>query len=257
MKGLLGKTALVTGASRRQGIGAAICRKLAAEGVNLFFTYWTPYDQSMPWGISSEEPEHLEQTILQLGVQCAKQECDLSQPENIKSLWRQVTDTIGTPDILVNNATYSTNGTYADITASELDRHYAVNIRATLLLSAHFGRDCPDQRGGRIISLTSGQFQGPMPNEIAYVATKGAIDAMTISLAAEMAPKQITVNAVNPGPNDTGWMNPELKEELLPRFPMGRVGTPDDTANLVAFLASEDAAWITGQIIHSEGGFLR
>lgn len=257
MKRLIGKTALVTGASRLQGIGAAICRKLAAEGAVVYFTYWKAYDQTMPWGVAPDEPDRLQQEVLQTGVRCFRQECDLSQPGNIDELWLQVLDTIGPPDILVNNATYSTNVSYADITSEELDRHYAVNVRATLLLSANFGRHCPDNRGGRIISLTSGQSQGPMPNEIAYVATKGAIDAMTLSLAAEMAPKHITVNAVNPGPNDTGWMSDALKQELLPRFPMGRVGQPQDTANLVAFLASDEAAWITGQVIHSEGGFLR
>jgi 3-oxoacyl-[acyl-carrier protein] reductase len=96
-----------------------------------------------------------------------------------------------------------------------------------------------------------------MENEIAYAATKGAVDALTISLAAELAPKGITVNTVNPGPTDTGWMDRELKEELLKKFPQGRIGQPKDTAKLVNFLASEEAEWITGEIINSEGGFKR
>jgi 3-oxoacyl-[acyl-carrier protein] reductase len=96
-----------------------------------------------------------------------------------------------------------------------------------------------------------------MENEIAYAATKGAVDALTISLAAELAPKGITVNAVNPGPTDTGWMNQELKEELLKKFPQGSIGQPEDTAKLVSFLASKEAEWITGEIINSEGGFKR
>jgi 3-oxoacyl-[acyl-carrier protein] reductase len=93
--------------------------------------------------------------------------------------------------------------------------------------------------------------------ESAYAATKGAIEAFTRTLAAEVGHKGITVNAVNPGPTDTGWISGELEQDLLPRFPLGRIGQPEDAARLVAFLASDEAAWITGQIINSEGGFVR
>lgn len=96
-----------------------------------------------------------------------------------------------------------------------------------------------------------------MPGELAYVATKGAISAFTLSLSAEIAPLGITMNAVNPGPTDTGWMTEEIKQQLLPKFLLGRVGVPEDAARLVAFLASDEAEWITGQVIHSEGGFFR
>jgi 3-oxoacyl-[acyl-carrier protein] reductase len=94
-----------------------------------------------------------------------------------------------------------------------------------------------------------------MPEELAYAATKGAVEAFTVSLAAGVAAKGITVNAVDPGPTDTGWMTPDLQAFLLPRFPRGRIGTPDDAARLIAFLASEAAEWITGQVVHSNGGF--
>jgi len=124
-------------------------------------------------------------------------------------------------------------------------------------MTTEFARRWPGGTGGRVVSLTSGQFKGPMLDEIAYIATKGAIDAMTITLSAELAPLGITVNAVGPGPNDTGWMTSDLEAVLLPQFPFGRIGQPDDAARLIAFLASDQADWITGQIIHSEGGFLR
>jgi 3-oxoacyl-[acyl-carrier protein] reductase len=251
------KTALVTGASRLQGIGAATAMKLAEAGADIYFTYWLGYDRKMPWGVEKDEPAKLQQRIQELGVKCFKKELDLAEPENIKLLLADVQDKLTTPDILVNNACYSTNNNYQNIEAEELDKHYKINLRATLLLSSYFARSFEKEKGGRIINLSSGQFKGPMQNEIAYAATKGAVDALTISLAAELAAKGITVNAVNPGPTDTGWMNQELKEELLKKFPQGRIGQPEDTARLVSFLASKEAEWITGEIINSEGGFKR
>jgi len=130
-------------------------------------------------------------------------------------------------------------------------------MRATMLLAAEFARRFTGDDGGRIINLTSGQGLGPMPDELAYGATKGAIEAFTRSLAAAVMAKGITVNAVNPGPTDTGWISSDLRGVLLPRFPTGRIGEPDDAARLIAWLASPEARWVTGQIISSEGGFLR
>ena len=256
-KSLKNKTALITGASRLQGIGAATAMKLAEAGADIYFTYWLDYDRKMPWGVEKNEPDKLQQIIQELGVKCFKKELDLAEPENIKLLLADVQEKLITPDILVNNACYSTNNNYQNIEAEELDKHYQINLRATLLLSSYFARSFEKEKGGRIINLSSGQFKGPMENEIAYAATKGAVDALTISLAAELAPKGITVNAVNPGPTDTGWMNQKLKEELLKKFPQGRIGQPEDTAKLVSFLASKEAEWITGEIINSEGGFKR
>ena len=105
--------------------------------------------------------------------------------------------------------------------------------------------------------MTSGQFQGPMVEELAYATTEGAIDALTSTLSAEVAHLGITVNAINPGPTDTGWMTEEIKQGLKPMFPFGRIGEPKDAARLIKFLVSEEAEWITGQVIHSEGGFKR
>jgi len=254
---LQGRSAIVTGASRLNGIGAAICRRLAERGAAVFFTYWTPYDKLMPWGVEEGEPETLLRELQEQGVQSHMAERDLAVVGHLESLIPAAAEAIGEPWILVNNATHSTRRSYKDITAEELDQHYAVNVRAPLLLASYFGRAFGQGFGGRIINITSGQFQGPMPDEIGYVATKGGVDAMTVSLAAELGPKGITVNAVNPGPTDTGWMDERLKQELLPKFPLGRIGMPDDAARLVAFLATDDAQWITGQILHSEGGFLR
>ena len=254
---LSGRNALVTGVGRRCGIGTAICRALAEAGANVFFSYWHDYDVSMPWGVDKTEPEVLQQELQALGVQAEKFEIDLSNSEAPTKLIEIAQTKFGSLSILVNNATHSVEDSFETLDSLILDKTYSVNLRATALLSVEFARRYLGETGGRIINLTSGQFQGPMPGEIAYAATKGAVDALTITLAAEVASKGITVNAVNPGPTDTGWISDGLKQELLPQFPMGRIGQPEDVAKLIAFLASDDADWITGQIIHSEGGFRR
>lgn len=256
-KKLNGKIAIVTGASRLDGIGASICKALALEGADIFFTSWPTYDKSMPWGIQDDEPAVLQEEIRKSGVRCERLEVDLSRPEAAEAVLDAAEAKIGQPAILVNNACFSTYDGYQALDAAGLDAHYAVNVRATALLSVAFARRFTHGHGGRIINMTSGQSKGAMPGELAYAATKGAVEAFTLTLSAEVAPLGITVNAVNPGPTDSGWMNDEIKKALLPKFPMGRIGKPQDAARLVAFLASEDAEWITGQIIHSEGGFLR
>jgi 3-oxoacyl-[acyl-carrier protein] reductase len=158
---------------------------------------------------------------------------------------------------LINNATYSTQTDIYNITPSELDKHYFVNLRATTLLSIEFIRRFKNNKHGRIINLSSGQSLSAMSGEIAYAITKGAIETFTKTISHEIASKGITINAVNPGLTDTGWIDDKQKELFLDRFPMGRLGQPEDAAKLIAFLASENAEWITGQIIHSEGGFIR
>jgi 3-oxoacyl-[acyl-carrier protein] reductase len=253
---LYGKVALVTGAGRRRGIGAAICRALAHGGADVFLTYWGDYDRDVSRDFEEKGPEALLEELRSTGVRAEGEEIDLSLPDSPERLLDDVAGRLGQPSILVNNAAYSTRDGFEGLDAATLDAHYAVNVRATALLSVYFARRCGGP-GGRIINLTSGQSLGPMPGELAYATTKGAIEAFTVTLAAEVGHKGITVNAVNPGPTDTGWMTEELRRELEPRFALGRVGEPGDVARLVAFLASEEAAWITGQVIHSEGGFLR
>lgn len=250
------RIALVTGASRRIGIGAAICRALAAAGHEVAFTHWRAYDRASAWGADEEGPAALLDELRALGTRAEAFEVDLSRSETPARLLDQVTERLGFPRVLVNNAAHSTMTDYASLDAASLDAHYAVNLRATALLSTELARRWPGGPG-RIVNLSSGQSRGPMPAELAYAASKGAVEALTVSLSAGVAPLGITVNAVNPGPTDTGWMSDDLKRALLPRFPFGRIGAPDDVARLVAFLASDDAGWITGQIIHSEGGFLR
>ena len=257
VEGLRGRVALVTGASRRRGIGTAICRALAEKGSDVFFTHWVPFDRTQPVGEDPEAPDALLEELRGTGVRAEDMEIDLSLPDSPEKLLEAVTERLGQPSILVNNAAHSTRDGFERLDAATLDAHYAVNLRATALLSVGFARRYPGGPGGRIVNLTSGQSLGPMPEELAYAATKGAIEALTVTLAAEVGSKGITVNAVNPGPTNTGWMTEELRRELSDKFPAGRVGEPEDAARLVAFLAGDEARWITGQVIHSEGGFLR
>jgi 3-oxoacyl-[acyl-carrier protein] reductase len=254
-EGLRGRVALVTGVGRRRGIGVAICRALAGSGADVFITFWNAYDREI-YDVD-REPEALVEDLRGIGVRAEGMELDLSLPDSPEKLLDAVSGRLGPPSILVNNAAYSTRDGFENLDAETLDAHYAVNLRATALLSVAFARRYPGGPGGRIINLTSGQSLGPMPGELAYAATKGAIEALTVTLAAEVGHKGITVNAVNPGPTDTGWMTEELQRELEPKFSLGGIGEPEDAARLVAFLAGDEARWITGQIIHSEGGFLR
>lgn len=254
---LRGRVAVITGVGRRRGIGSAVCRALAARGADVALSYWKAYDREMPWDADEEEPGRLVEELRASGVRAEAIEVDLSLPESPERLLDAATERLGTPFILVNVAAHSARDGFEALDAETLDAHYAVNVRAMALLSVLFARRYPGGPGGRIVNFSSGQSLGPMEEELAYGMTKGAIEAFTRSLAAGVGHRGITVNAVNPGPTDTGWMTEESKRELAPKFPSGRIGHPEDAARLVAFLAGDEAAWITGQTIHSEGGFIR
>lgn len=251
---LTDKIAIVTGASRRNGIGAATCRALAALGADVFFTHWRPFDAEQPWSDPAGPPALLAE-LRALGVRAEEMEADLAQTATPDRLLAEANRRLGPPSILINNAAHSSRDGYQRLDAATLDAHYAVNLRGTALLAVAFARGYDAGEGGRIVNLTSGQDRGPMPGELAYAATKAAIVAFTKTLAVEVGPKGITVNAVNPGPTDTGWMSDDLKRELLPRFPLGRLGQPEDAARVIAWLAGPDAAWVTGQLVNAEGGF--
>jgi 3-oxoacyl-[acyl-carrier protein] reductase len=253
---LEGKTAVVTGASRLNGIGAAVCLQLAEKGANIFFTTWGTYDKQMHEGNDQSDADTLLGKLQEYGVQASYKEIDLAESNQIPDLFNLIEKKVGLPSILVNNACFSQNHPWEETTSEMLDKHYAINLRATTLLSVEFAKRFKGKKGS-IIHLTSGQSKSPMTGELAYAATKGAIEALTVTMAAELGPKGITVNAVNPGPTDTGWMTEDLQKVLLPKFPLGRIGKPEDAARLIAFLAAPDAEWITGQVIHSEGGFIR
>jgi 3-oxoacyl-[acyl-carrier protein] reductase len=251
---LAGRVALVTGATRRAGIGAAIARALARDGASLVVTSHAAYDAAKPWGLADGEPRAVAAELAALGAEVESIEVDLAAPaaprELVERAWRR----FGRLDVLVNNAVHWEPSPIESLDAALLDRHHAVNVRAVLGLCAEFARRHPAGRSGRIVNLTSGQSLGPMPEAIAYAATKGAVEAVTGTLAKALGPRGITVNAVDPGATQTGWMNDALEREIAAATPLGRVGAPDDVARLVAFLASDAGAWITGQTLRSRGG---
>lgn len=257
MKPLYGKIAVVTGASRSTGIGTAICLSLADAGADIFFTHWTPFDKVEGNGAEEYWPKILKKRLEKLGVRVGHMQIDLEDKKSPSKLLDMIEDKFGTPSILINNATYESPSNFHSLNADILDRHYKVNNRGTIMLSLEFARRFekrfPEGKNGRIINLVSG---GPDPNNLAYIATKGLLTSITEPLAVALAPIGITVNCVNPGPTDSGWMNDHIKKHLLPLFPTGRIGMPEDAAKIIKFLASEESGWITGQLIRSDGGFI-
>lgn len=247
------RIAVVTGASRSGGIGAAICRALAQRGISVFFTHHVPFDRASGFDIGGGPPALLDE--LERCGPAASMALDLAEAGSAVRLLDAVEETLGRPSLLVNNAAYWKAASFRTLTEDLVNAHMAVNVRAPLMLSAEFLRRIEGAGWGRIISLVSGQDHSGEIDNLPYGATKGAISAMTRYLALEAAPLGVTVNAVDPGPTDTGWMTDSERDEIRHWSPMGRLGLPDDAARVVAFLASEDAGWITGQVIRSDGGF--
>jgi 3-oxoacyl-[acyl-carrier protein] reductase len=234
-----GRVAVVTGVGRTAGIGFAIVRRLLDDGYRVLA-------HSLD-GAPLDESERLRLI-----------EADLGDPDASRRVIDAALEVFGAVDALVVNHAHSSGQSLATVTVEELDRAWAVNARAAVLLGQAFAAAHVDDRAdGRIVLITSGQHLGPMPGELPYVLSKGAVHQVTATLAAELAEGGITVNAVNPGPVDTGWPSDELREELTPRFPAGRWGRPDDIAPVVAWLLSLESAWVTGQVIDAEGGFRR
>lgn len=253
---LAGRVALVTGVSRPIGIAVTVARRLARMGATVFATGWPPHDAEMPWGEQPLDGDDQAETIGPVARH------DLEDESAPARLIDEVIARHGRLDIVAAVHARSSTDSLANVTALELDRCWSANVRSMVLLAQRFADvhdpstdDAPPQ--GRMIWFTSGQNEAPMDGEIAYAVSKGALQQMTRSVDHALARNRIVVNCINPGPVDTGYATGRFHERIAGMFPDGRWGTPDDVANLVGFLCSDEGAWIRGQVINSEGGFNR
>jgi 3-oxoacyl-[acyl-carrier protein] reductase len=244
------RTALVTGVGRRRGIGAAIALGLAEDGWDLALSYWHPYDDRVGLERSAGDVDELAEQVRALGRSVVLLPGDLEQPEQAAGLLGRAASALGPVNGLVLSHCESVDSGFLDTSVASFDRHYAVNVRASWLLVAALARQLPAD-GGRVVALTSDHTVGNLP----YGTTKGALDRLVIAAAHELADRRLLANVVNPGPVDTGWMDDRTREELTARTPAGRLGTPEDTADLVRFLFSERGSWVNGQLLYSNGGF--
>ncbi|ASU83947.1 SDR family oxidoreductase [Nocardiopsis gilva YIM 90087] len=243
--------ALVTGAGRSVGIATTIALDLARNGWNVAFTYWRPYDARMPWGVEEQAPAELSRRLDEAGARACGIEADLSDPQAPARLFDAVEHELGMVTALVMGHCESVDSGLLDTTVDSFDRHVAVNARAVWLLIREFGLRFTGAFGsGRIVSLTSDHTAGNLP----YGASKGAMDRITLAAATELAHLGATANVVNPGAVDTGWMSEQVRNDVVDSTALGRIGRPQDCANLVTFLLSPDGGWMNGQLLSSNGG---
>lgn len=277
---LAGQTALVTGVSRRRGIGFAVASRLLRDGASVVIQHHRAHDTAQPWGgddidaLVSElhDLRTAGATVHDIGV-------DLRDGDAPARLVTEAASATGSLEILVcNQAKSGDDGSIHDMTAERLSAMWETNTRATLLMTSAFatlhggqpGSARPGDRGkrgplpgptGRVIWMTSGQGDGAMPGEVAYAASKAALSGVTATVAAELLELGIILNTINPGPVNTGYLDSDSTDrdlgpidEWRQRTPFGRFGEPADPANLIAWLVSDEGTWMVGQVLKSDGG---
>jgi 3-oxoacyl-[acyl-carrier protein] reductase len=242
MPSLQGKVAIVTGASR--GIGRAIAERLGHDGAYVVVNY----------SGNAEKAQEVVQAIAAAGSKAIAIQADLSNPDDIRHLFDETEKQFGHLDILVNNAGTFVMKPAIDITLEEFDKVMSINVRGVFLALQEAARRIHD--GGRIVNLASNATIQSLANTSIYAASKAAVEQFTRVLAKELGTRQITVNAVAPGATETD-MVPDVAREMVPKMtPLGRLGQPEDIADVVAFVVSEEARWITGQTIGVSGGIV-
>ena len=283
---LAGRAALVTGVSRRRGIGYAIAVRLAELGASVFIHHFARHDADQPWGADDlDQVTAGIRSALAPGAGFGHAEADMADAAAPAALVAQAGAELGRLDILVcNHARSGGDGSIFDMTAERLDGHWQVNARSTLLLTRAFAEQfsggttngAATQPGvreagagpfdefktGRVFWTTSGQLDGPMPGEVAYATSKAALAGVTATVASELLRRGIILNTINPGPVNTGYLDAETTdrpvenlEQTLASMPFGRFGAPNDPARLIGWLATDEGRWIVGQVLTSDGGF--
>jgi 3-oxoacyl-[acyl-carrier protein] reductase len=244
---LTGKVAVVTGASK--GIGAGIVKHLAADGAAVVVNYAS----------SKEGADQVVDEITKRGGRAVAVQADVAKKKDVERLFTDAEKSFGKIDILVNNAGVYQFAPLEEATENEFHRQFNTNVLGLILATQeavkHFGAE-----GGSVINIGSTASSLYPPTAVIYAATKSAVDAITRVLAKELAPKKVRVNSINPGGVETegsralGFTGSDFEKQLIAQTPMGRIGQPSDIAPAVAFLASSDAAWITGEVIFVSGG---
>lgn len=245
MAKLAGKVAVVTGASK--GIGAGIAKALGAEGASVVVNYAS----------DKAGADRVVQTITGAGGKAVAVQGSVDKTADVERLFAETEKAFGPTDVLVNNAGVYAFAPLEEITEEHFHKHFNINVLGVLLASQaaarHFG-----ERGGAIINIGSVVSDSPMPGATVYAATKGALDTITGVLASELGPRRIRVNSLNPGLTNTegnAFMSGgDMEKAMVERTPLGRTGKPDDIADVAVFLASEDARWVTGQLLQVSGG---
>ena len=263
--GLKDRVALITGANNPQGIGAATALAFAREGAKVVLVYkkvLMPFDENKTdrngadryYAANAGDAAVVEGELKAMHAEFIILESDISNEDAVKDIYSAALNRFGRIDILVNNAaTDDENGndTIETVTREVIDNTFAVNVRGSLLMTAEFIRHHKDY--GRVINLSTDSAQ-VFAGQITYGASKATLEALTRSIAMETGKFGITVNCVAPGPTQTGWIDADLEKTVIPLIPMGRLIQPEDIANTILFLASEQAKMITGQVIKVSGG---
>ena len=246
---LKGKVAVVTGASK--GIGAGIARALAAEGAAVVVNYASDKDGA----------ERVVADIVARDGRAIAVQGNTGKRDDVKQLFREAVAQFGAVDILVNNAGVFKFDALSEVSEAEFHREFDTNVLGPILTAQeaeqHF------KNGGNIINISSVVSMNRLPNSVVYSATKSALDQVTRVLAVELGPKNIRVNSINPGPVDTEGTRAigligggsEMERQMAASTPLGRIGQPDDIGRVAAFLASDESAWISGEVIAVSGGF--
>jgi 3-oxoacyl-[acyl-carrier protein] reductase len=279
---LAGKTALVTGVSRRRGIGFAVATRFARLGADVFLHHYRPHDTRLPWG-----GDDLDAVREGLRAELAPEarlgdiSADLRDAASVPLVIEAARALTGRLDILVcNHAQSGDDGSILDMTAERLDAFWQTNTRSTLLLTREFAAlhagpldpgsrpgERVERRGpfaeptGRVFWMTSGQIHGAMRGEVAYATSKAALAGVTKTVAAELLDLGIILNTIDPGPVNTGYLDAETTDRPLDEIeawmrstPFGRYGEPADPARLIGWLATPDGAWVVGQVLSTDGG---